>query len=66
MLIFRLAVAALALLLITNAGAYVYTRNRRYLELSWKIMWFAVMLLLVFGLLYVLERYALAGWGLLL
>lgn len=66
MLIFRLAVAALALLLITNAGAYVYTRNRRYLELSWKIMWFAAMLLLVFGLLYVLERYALAGWGLLL
>ena len=66
MLIFRLAVAALALLLITNAGAYVYTCNRRYLELSWKIMWFAVMLLLVFGLLYVLERYALAGWGLLL
>jgi hypothetical protein len=47
------------LVLITLAGSlalYVLTRNRRYLAWAWRVFQFAVVFLLVFMVLYVLER----------
>lgn len=66
MLILRLLTVLLALLLVLSGGMYIFTRNRRYLEFAWQSLRFAVLLLLVFALLFVLERYVLAGWRVLL
>ncbi len=66
MLILRMYLVLVALLLVVNAGMYVFTRKRWYLNFAWKIVRFTVLLLLVFGLLFVLERYVLAGWRVLL
>jgi hypothetical protein len=66
MLILRLFMVLLALLLVSSGGMYLFTRNRRYLEFAWQALRFAVLLLLVFALLFVLERYVLVGWRVLL
>ena len=47
------------LVLITIAGSfvlYLFTRNRRYLTFAWRVIQFALVFLLVFMALYVLER----------
>jgi hypothetical protein len=47
------------LVLITILGSlafYLFTRNRRYLTLAWRVFQFAFVFLLVFMALYVLER----------
>jgi hypothetical protein len=47
------------LVLITIAGSlalYLFTRNRRYLALAWRVFQFAFVFLLVFMALYALER----------
>lgn len=62
MLILRLIILLVALLLVLNGGMYIFTRNRRYLEFAWQTLRFTVLLLLVFALLFVLERYVLVGW----
>ncbi len=41
---------------------YLFTRNRRYLEFARQTIRFSILLLLVFALLFVLERYVLVGW----
>jgi hypothetical protein len=66
MLILRLFMVLLALLLVSSGGMYLFTRNRRYLEFAWQALRFTVLLLLVFALLFVLERYVLVGWRVLL
>jgi hypothetical protein len=66
MIIFRLFIILAALLVVISGGMYIFTRNRRYLEFAWQILRFAVLLLLIFALLFVLERYALVGWRVLL
>ncbi|HUV99353.1 MAG TPA: hypothetical protein VMV88_04280 [Gallionella sp.] len=62
MLILRLVIMLVALLLVVSGGMYVFTRNRRYLEFASQTVRFTVLLLLVFALLFVLERYVLVGW----
>ena len=62
MLILRLYIVLVALLLALCGGMYIFTRNRRYLEFARQTVRFTVMLLLVFVLLFVLERYVLVGW----
>ncbi len=62
MLILRLYIVLVALLLVLSGGMYIFTRNRRYLKFAWQTVRFTVLMLLVFALLYVLERYVLAGW----
>lgn len=62
MIILRLVVVLAALLLVISGGMYIFTRNRRYLEFAWQTLRFAGLLLLVFALLFILERYVLAGW----
>ncbi len=60
-MILRLFIILAALAIIMSGVMYLFTRNRRYLRLTWQIVRFVVYLLLVFGLLYVLERYVLVG-----
>ena len=66
MLILRLLFILAALSIILTGAMYVFTRNRRYLNLAWQIIRFVVFALLVFAALFVLERYVLTGWRLLL
>jgi len=65
-LILRLFLVLVTLLLILSGGMYVFTRNRRYLKFAWQTLRFAILLLLVFAVLFVLERYVLVGWRVLL
>ncbi|HEU0289188.1 MAG TPA: hypothetical protein VFR39_00270 [Burkholderiales bacterium] len=47
------------LVLITIVGSfalYLFTRNRRFLTFAWRVFQFAIVFLLVFMALYVLER----------
>jgi hypothetical protein len=62
MLILRLYMVLVTLLLVLSGGMYIFTRNRRYLEFAWQTVRFTVLLLLVFALLFLLERYVLVGW----
>ena len=62
MLILRLVIMLVALLLVVSGGMYILTRNRRYLEFASQTVRFTVLLLLLFALLFVLERYVLVGW----
>jgi hypothetical protein len=61
-LILRLILVFVTLMLVLSGGMYIFTRNRRYLNFAWQTVRFTVLLLLVFGLLFVLERYVLAAW----
>jgi len=40
----------------------MFTRNRRYLSLAWQIVRFVIFMLLIFVVLFLLERYVLIGW----
>ena len=66
MLVLRLLLILSALSVILSGGMYVFTLNRRYLNLAWQIVRFVVFALLVFAVLFVLERYVLIGWRILL
>jgi len=66
MLILRLLLILAALSIILSGGMYLFTRNRRYLNLAWQIVRFTVFAALIFAALYVLERYVLIGWKILL
>ena len=66
MLILRLFLVVVTLLLVLSGGMYIFTRNRRYLKFAWQTLRFTALLLLVFALLFVLERYVLVGWRILL
>ncbi len=60
-MILRLFIILSAIAIILSGVMYLFTRNRRYLRLAGQIVRFVIYLLLVFGLLYVLERYVLVG-----
>lgn len=66
MLILRLFLVVIVLLLVLNIGMYVFTRDARYYRFAWQVVRFSALLFAVFGLLYVLERYVLVGWRVLL
>jgi len=66
MLIIRLLIVIVTLLLVLSGGMYVFTRDEGYLRFAWQTLRFTGFLLLVVALLYVLERYVLAGWRILL
>jgi hypothetical protein len=65
MLILRLFFLLVILLLVLSGGMYLYTRDRRYLRFAGQTLRFAVLVLLVSGLLFLLERFVLVGWGIL-
>ncbi|OGS91500.1 MAG: hypothetical protein A2Z95_09470 [Gallionellales bacterium GWA2_60_18] len=66
MLILRLFLILVILSLLVSGGMYAFTRDRRYLRFAWQTLRFTVWLLLIFVLLFVLERYVLVGWRVLL
>lgn len=66
MLILRFFLVLVTLLLVLSGGMYIFTRNHRYLKFAWQTLRFTALLLLVFGLLFVLERYVLVAWRVLL
>jgi hypothetical protein len=66
MLILRLLLILSAFSIILSGGMYVVTRNRRYLGLAWQIVRFTGFATLIFAVLFVLERYVLMGWRILL
>ena len=66
MLILRLFLILVVLLLVLSGGAYIFTRNRRYLKFAWQALRFTLFLLMLFGVLFVLERYVLSAWRVLL
>ncbi|MDP4029267.1 MAG: hypothetical protein Q8P42_09940 [Gallionella sp.] len=66
MLILRLLLILVTLLLVLSGGMYIFTRDRRYLKFAWQTVRFTALLLLLFAVLFVLERYVLAGWRVLL
>jgi hypothetical protein len=65
MSILRLFFLLVILLLVLSGGMYLYTRDRRYLRFARQTLRFAVLVLLVSGLLFLLERFVLVGWGIL-
>lgn len=66
MLILRLFLILVTLLLVLSGGMYIFTRDRRYLKFAWQTLRFTALLLLLFAVLFVLERYVLTGWRVLL
>lgn len=65
MLVLRLILVLAALSIVLCGGMYVFTRNRRYLRIAWQIVYLVIFLVLLFGLLFLLERYVLIGWSIL-
>jgi hypothetical protein len=65
MLALRLLLILAALLIVLSGGLYLFTRDTRYLRFTWRVVRFVVVMLLVFGVLFVLERYVLIGWRIL-
>lgn len=66
MLLLRLLLVFSALLIVLSGGMYLFTRQRHYLRFAWQVVRFVVIVLLVFGVLFLLERYVLIGWRVLL
>jgi len=66
MLILRLFLILVTLLLLLSVGMYILTRNPRYYQFAWQVVRFSVLLFLIFGLLFLLERYVLVGLRVLL
>ena len=62
MLILRLLFILSALAIVLSGGMYLFTSNRRYLTLAWQIARFVMFALLIFVVLFILERYVLIGW----
>ena len=66
MLILRFTLVAIGLAIVLSGGMYLFTRNPRYYKFAWQVVRFSFLLFAVFGLLFVLERYVLVGWRVLL
>ena len=66
MIFLRLLLILSVLAIAISAAAYLITRNRRYLDLAWKIVRFVLTALLVLGAVLILERYVVSGWNVLL
>lgn len=66
MLIIRLVGVLIVLFLLLSAVMYIFTRERRYWDFAWAVVRFSALFLSVFAAIYVLERYILTGWKVLL
>lgn len=66
MVLIRFAFMLAAALIIVSWGAYLITHDPRYRQFSWQVLRFIGFALLVFVALYLLERFGLAAWRVLL
>ncbi|MDO8311513.1 MAG: hypothetical protein Q7T25_06210 [Sideroxyarcus sp.] len=64
-MIIRLALLFSALLIVTSFATYIFTRDARYLRFAWQVGQFMLLVILVFGALFLLERYGLVAWRVL-
>jgi hypothetical protein len=63
MLILRMFLFMVILLLVFTGTLYLFTRNRGYLVFARQLARYAGLVVLIFALLYLLERYVLVGWN---
>jgi hypothetical protein len=61
-MLIRLALLLSILLIAASTFLYLLTRDPRYTRFAWQVVRFMSYVLLVFGVLYLLERYGLAAW----
>jgi hypothetical protein len=54
--VLRLIGILVLIAIVGSIALYLFTRNRRYLTIAWRVFQFAFVFLLVFLALYVLER----------
>jgi hypothetical protein len=66
MVVIRLLIVIVLLLLVLSGGMYLLTREARYLRFAMQTVRFTGLMLLVVALLFLLERYVLVGWRILL
>jgi hypothetical protein len=64
-MLIRLALLLSALLVASSAVMFFITRDPRYARFAWQVVRFMGYVLLVFGALYLLERYGLVAWQVL-
>jgi len=64
-MLIRLALLFSILLIASSAVLFLITRDPRYLRFVWQVVRFMAYVLLVFGALYLLERYGLGAWQVL-
>ena len=64
-MLIRLAILFSILLIASSAVLFLITRDPRYLRFVWQVVRFMAYVLLVFGALYLLERYGLVAWQVL-
>jgi hypothetical protein len=64
-MLIRLALLFSILLIASSAVLYLITRDPRYPRFIWQVVRFMGYVLLVFGALYLLERYGLVAWEVL-
>lgn len=61
-MLIRLLLLLSALFVVVAVGAYLFLRDPRYLKWAVQLAQFVLFLLLVFGVLYLLERVGLSAW----
>ena len=61
MLLLRLFLILAALAIVLSGGMYAFTRDARYLRFAWQVVRLLAFVLLLFAVLFVLERYVLVG-----
>ncbi len=64
-MLIRFALLISVLLIAASTVLYLLTRDPRYPRFAWQVVRFMVYVLLVFGVLYLLERYGLVAWRVL-
>lgn len=64
-MLIRLALLLSILLIAATTALYLLSRDPRYPRFAWQVVRFMVYVLLVFGVLYLLERYGLVAWRVL-
>ncbi|HLY96059.1 MAG: hypothetical protein ACM3W8_06070 [Sideroxydans sp.] len=64
-MLIRLALLLSILLIAASTALYLFTRDPRYPRFAWQVVRFMAYVLLVFGALYLLERYGLVAWRVL-
>ena len=64
-MLIRLVLLLSILLIASSAALYLITRDPLYPRFIWQVVRFMSYVLLVFGALYLLERYGLVAWRVL-
>ncbi|NCN88164.1 MAG: hypothetical protein GW936_01770 [Gallionella sp.] len=61
-MLIRLALMLSALFIAAAVVAYLFTRDARYLKRAVQVARFVLFLLMVFGVVFLLERYGFVAW----